>query len=134
MNFIPYIITAASIVGTVANSLQKRWCFYVWLCTNSFWCIYNVANGSYAQALLYAFNFAMAILGLIKWRKNRKKERFIKCAECGGRATEFHHKRKFVPEGAVETDVERLCNIKPLCARCHRAEHEKERRDTEGKK
>lgn len=27
MNFIPYIITAASIVGTVANSLQKRWCF-----------------------------------------------------------------------------------------------------------
>ena len=108
MNFIPYIITAASIVGTVANSLQKRWCFYVWLCTNSFWCIYNVLNGSYAQALLYAFNFAMAILGLIKWRKNRKKERFIKCAECGGRATEFHHIRKIASEGASQTDVERL--------------------------
>lgn len=70
MNFIPYIITAASIVGTVANSLQKRWCFFVWLGTNSFWCVHNAVNGSYAQALLYAFNFAMAILGLIRWRRN----------------------------------------------------------------
>lgn len=73
MNFIPYIITAASIVGTVANSLQKRWCFYVWLCTNSFWCIYNAVNGGYAQAVLYAFNFAMAVLGLIKWRRKRTR-------------------------------------------------------------
>ena len=76
----------------------------------------------------------MAILGLIKWRKNRKKERYIKCAECGDRATEFHHIRKIVPEGTPQTDVERFCNIKPLCARCHRAEHEKERSGTEGKK
>lgn len=71
MQYIAYFVTAASIVGTVANSFQKRWCFWVWICTNSFWCIYNVVNGSYAQALLYAFNFAMAILGLIKWRKKR---------------------------------------------------------------
>lgn len=78
MNFIPYIITAASIVGTVANSLQKRWCFYVWLCTNSFWCIYNVVNRSYAQALLYAFNFAMAILGLIKWRRNEIRRKYAR--------------------------------------------------------
>ena len=78
MHFIPYIITAASIVGTVANSLQKRWCFYVWLCTNSFWCIYNVVNRSYAQALLYAFNFAMAILGLIKWRRNEIRRKYAR--------------------------------------------------------
>lgn len=73
MNFIPYIITAASIVGTVANSLQKRWCFFVWLGTNSFWCVHNAINGSYAQALLYAFNFAMAILGLVKWQRKRTR-------------------------------------------------------------
>ncbi len=70
MNIFPYFVTAASIIGTVANSLQKRWCFYIWLCTNAFWCVYNAANGSYAQAALYAFNFAMAVLGLIKWRRN----------------------------------------------------------------
>ena len=72
MKMIPYIVTAASIIGTVANSFQKRWCFYIWLCTNAFWCIYNAASGSYAQSMLYAFNFAMAILGLVKWKRNRK--------------------------------------------------------------
>lgn len=75
MNMIPYIVTAASIVGTVANSFQKRWCFYIWLCTNAFWCVYNAKNRSYAQSLLYAFNFAMAILGLIKWKHSRQERK-----------------------------------------------------------
>lgn len=69
MNYIAYFVTAASIIGTVANSFQKRWCFWVWIFTNTFWCVYNVIFGSYAQALLYAFNFAIAIVGLVKWRK-----------------------------------------------------------------
>ena len=59
MQYIAYFVTAASIIGTVANSLQKRWCFWVWLCTNAFWIGYNLWTGSYAQALLYVFNFAM---------------------------------------------------------------------------
>lgn len=77
MTVLPYIVTAASIVGTVANSLQKRWCFYVWICTNTFWCVFNVINGSYAQALLYAFNFAMAILGLVKWKQNQRERKRV---------------------------------------------------------
>lgn len=81
MNIVPYFVTAASIVGTVANSFQKRWCFYVWLCTNAFWCVFNAINGSYAQALLYAFNFAMAILGLVKWRRNEKRSKSVKLLE-----------------------------------------------------
>ena len=68
MDVIAYLITAASIVGTLANSFGKRWCFYVWLCTNAFWVIYNVTVGSYAQALLYVFNFVTSIIGLIKWK------------------------------------------------------------------
>lgn len=56
---------------SVANSFQKRWCFWVWGFTNTFWCVFNIVNRSYAQAILYAFNFAMAILGLIKWRKEK---------------------------------------------------------------
>ncbi|MGN0492293.1 MAG: hypothetical protein ACI4F7_01490 [Acutalibacteraceae bacterium] len=31
MNYLPYIVTALSIIGTVANSLQKRWCFWIWI-------------------------------------------------------------------------------------------------------
>lgn len=71
MNYLPYIVTALSIIGTVANSLQKRWCFWIWICTNTFWFVYNIALGSYAQAVLYGFNFAMAVLGLCKWRKEK---------------------------------------------------------------
>ena len=74
MNYIAYIVTALSIVGTVANSFQKRWCFIVWSFTNSFWCVFNIINGSYAQAILYAFNLAMAFIGLWKWRKNERQK------------------------------------------------------------
>lgn len=77
MNYIAYAVTAASIIGTVANSFQKRWCFWVWLCTNAFWVAYNLVRASYAQAILYAFNFAMAVVGLIKWRQKEKRG----CAE-----------------------------------------------------
>lgn len=69
MNYIAFLFTAASIVGTLANSFQKKWCFYIWLCTNSFWCIYNTINAQYAQALLYVFNLATCIIGLYKWRR-----------------------------------------------------------------
>ena len=73
MQYIDYAVTALSIVGTIANSFQKRWCFWVWGFTNTFWCVFNIVNGSYAQAILYAFNFAMAIVGLIKWRKGKSR-------------------------------------------------------------
>lgn len=69
MNYIAFLFTAASIVGTLANSFQKKWCFYIWLCTNSFWCVYNAINAQYAQALLYVFNLATCIIGLYKWRR-----------------------------------------------------------------
>lgn len=73
MGNIAYLITVASIVGTLANSFGRRWCFYVWLCTNAFWVVFNITTQSYAQALLYLFNFATCIIGLIKW-KGRKNQ------------------------------------------------------------
>lgn len=75
MNYIAYAVTAAFIVGTIANSFQKRWCFWVWGCTNAFWCVFNILSGSYAQAILYAFNFAMAVVGLVKWKQKERKEK-----------------------------------------------------------
>lgn len=80
MQYIAYVVTVLSIIGTIANSFQKRWCFWVWGFTNTFWCVFNITHGSYAQALLYAFNFAMAIVGLIKWRKQKTRipEKLVK--------------------------------------------------------
>lgn len=73
MNYIAFLFTAASIVGTLANSFQKKWCFGVWICTNSFWCVYNTINGQYAQALLYVFNFITCVIGLWKWKNPNTK-------------------------------------------------------------
>ena len=66
-----FLVTAASIAGTCANSFQKKWCFWIWLCTNSFWCVYNLMAAQHAQALLYVFNFLMCIVGLKKWKEER---------------------------------------------------------------
>lgn len=75
MHYIAYLVTGASIIGTIANSYQKRWCFYIWLCTNAFWCAYNAVNRQTAQALLYVFNFIMAVVGLIQWRTRKANAR-----------------------------------------------------------
>ena len=78
MTYIAYIVTAASIIGTVANSFQKRWCFLVWTFTNTFWCVFNIVDNSYAQGILYAFNLIMAIIGLWKWKQKEKKNGGLK--------------------------------------------------------
>lgn len=69
MTIITYLITAITLIGTVANSLQKRWCFYIWIPTNLFWVIYNLVIGQYAQAILYTVNTITSIIGLIQWTK-----------------------------------------------------------------
>ena len=82
MRYIPYIMTAFSVAGTIANSFQKKWCFWLWICTNIFWCGYNTLNNQYAQALLYAFNFVMCIVGFLKWQKPQSHDRIRRCDDC----------------------------------------------------
>ena len=65
-----YIITFAAIIGTIANSLHKRWCFIIWAFTNAFWVGYWILAEEYAAALLYAVNFILSIVGLIKWKRD----------------------------------------------------------------
>lgn len=73
MQIIPYIITALAIIGTVGNSFKKVWGFYIWLFTNAFWCVFNVTHQSYAQAILYAVYFILALVGIVKWKKGKEK-------------------------------------------------------------
>ena len=70
---ITYFVTVLSITGTVANAFKKRWCFILWGFTNIFWATYNALNKQYAQAILYSFNLLMAIVGYIKWGKDRNQ-------------------------------------------------------------
>ena len=75
MRMIPYIITALAIIGTVGNSCKKVWGFYLWIVTNAFWCVFNVVNRSYAQAILYAVYFILSIVGIVQWRKEERRSK-----------------------------------------------------------
>lgn len=63
-----YIITAA-MCGTIANSFKKRWCFVIWSITNAFWCGYFFIGGDYAPFMLYLFNFAISVIGFVRWKE-----------------------------------------------------------------
>ena len=69
MTAITYIVTAETMIGTIANSLQKRWCFYIWAVTNTFWLVYNMVIGQHAQGLIYALNLIMSVVGLVQWKR-----------------------------------------------------------------
>ena len=75
LTIISWIFTAIAIIGTVANSYQKRFGFWFWLTSNLFWVTFNIANGIYSQAAVYIFNSAMCIVGLRQWKKNKKEEK-----------------------------------------------------------
>lgn len=71
MQNVSYIITLMSIVGTVANAFQKRWCFILWLFTNLFWVIYDLWIGAYGQAVLYVVNCITCVIGLRMWKSEK---------------------------------------------------------------
>ncbi len=64
-----WIVTAASLVGVVANIKKKTWCFGIWFGTNSIWMIYDYSLGAYAQSALFAVYVILAIWGIYEWRK-----------------------------------------------------------------
>lgn len=71
MTIISYVVSIITIVGTVANAFQKRWCFWIWLITNAFWIGWNIAVGEYAQSVIYVVNLTTCIIGLFKWKRNK---------------------------------------------------------------
>ena len=63
-----WLVTGASLVGTVANIHWKRWCFAVWFVTNIIWTAYGWWSGAPAQAALGAAYVGLAVYGLYTWR------------------------------------------------------------------
>ena len=64
-----WAITAASIIGTVANIYKKTWCFGLWLVTNSLWMIVDFREGLYSQSFLFFIYVLLAVWGLYQWRR-----------------------------------------------------------------
>jgi len=68
-----WLITIASIIGTVANIYKKQWCFWIWLFTNGLWMIVDLKAGLYAQAFLFGVYLLLAVWGLYQWSKEKVK-------------------------------------------------------------
>jgi hypothetical protein len=67
-----WLVTLASLTGTVANIHKKRWAFGVWLCTNTIWAASDLSIGAYAQGALQAVYAGLAVWGLVAWRREAK--------------------------------------------------------------
>ena len=68
-----WIVTAASLTGTVLNIRRSRKCFVIWVVTNALWSTYDASIGAYAQSALHAVYTGLAVWGLIAWRKGIKE-------------------------------------------------------------
>lgn len=65
-------VTLASLIGTLANVYRKRWCFWIWLVTNTAWSAYDWWIGAYSQSALMGVYAGLSVLGLIQWRKGKE--------------------------------------------------------------
>ena len=63
-----WLLTGLSLVGVVLNIKQKRSCFIIWGVTNAAWAGVDLNAGLYAQAVLFAVYFVLAVWGYMAWK------------------------------------------------------------------
>ena len=74
MQSLLWIVTAASLIATVANIYKKRWCFIIWFMSNIVWAVTDFYYGIYSQAALMLIYTVLAVWGWYKWEeKNAEK-------------------------------------------------------------
>jgi hypothetical protein len=61
-------ITIISLIGVVLNILKRREAFWIWMCTNGIWAVYDYRIGAWEQGVLFTAYFLLAIWGAWKWR------------------------------------------------------------------
>ncbi len=67
-----WLITVASLCGTVLNVRKSVWCFYIWTFGNAAWLLYDLHVGIYSRAVLDFIHFCLAIWGIVEWRKKKE--------------------------------------------------------------
>ena len=69
MGIISWITTAICLTGTVLNVKKIKFCFWLWLAGNILWLIIDIKNGLWSRAILDTVQGALALWGIIEWRK-----------------------------------------------------------------
>ena len=63
-----WINATLSLLGVVLNIHKKRSGFAIWMGTNASWAIIDWRAGLYAQSVLFAVYFVLAVWGYWKWK------------------------------------------------------------------
>ena len=61
--------TTVAVAGVVANNHRLRWCFWLWMASNSASAAIHLAAGMWPLVVRDAVFFALAIHGLAAWSK-----------------------------------------------------------------
>jgi nicotinamide riboside transporter PnuC len=61
--------TVVAVCGVILNNRRRRECFYLWLVSNAVTLIIHLAIGVYSMAVRDTIFLALAVEGLVKWRK-----------------------------------------------------------------
>lgn len=64
-----WIVTVLSIIGVIANVKKKRWCFFIWVITNTTWMLVNIYMKLYSASFMFFIYLLLAIWGIISWGK-----------------------------------------------------------------
>lgn len=62
-----------SLYGAYLNVQMNRWGFALWMCSNSFWMVWDFYIGEYAQSVLFGCFFYLAVKGFFSWKVEEKK-------------------------------------------------------------
>lgn len=66
-------ITVTSLIGTIANIYKRRWCFWIWLVSNSCWAVIDWRHGLDAQAVLMLIYVLLAVWRLLQWAEGGER-------------------------------------------------------------
>ena len=67
-----WLISGLALAGTILNIYKRRCCFFIWLVTNSYFCLLDFRAGLYSQAFLFAVYAVLAVWGLVQWARERE--------------------------------------------------------------
>ena len=66
-----WITTTLAITGVIANNYKRRWCFLVFMVSNTACLFLHLRVGYYAMCFRDLVFFALAIHGWIAWGKRK---------------------------------------------------------------
>lgn len=68
--FANWLATAIAILGAIYNSNQEKKGFYLWILSNTFFCVHNFCIQQFAVSFLFCFYIFISVNGLLKWKDN----------------------------------------------------------------